>query len=95
MAAEKKVIFLIGATGAQGGPVVKELLRNADDGTPSPYRVRALTRNPDHRRAKDLEEMGVELVKGAFYLSSHDTNVVTMLPFQQAISWTSQRSAST
>lgn len=60
----KKVIFLIGATGAQGTPIAKALLAPSADGTPSPYAVRALTRNPEHRRAKDLVELGVEVVKG-------------------------------
>jgi uncharacterized protein YbjT (DUF2867 family) len=61
---DKKVIFIIGATGAQGLPVIKALLEDAEDGTPSPYVIRALTRDPEHRRAKEVEERGVELVKG-------------------------------
>ncbi|KAF9504144.1 hypothetical protein BS47DRAFT_1355515, partial [Hydnum rufescens UP504] len=52
----KKIIFLIGATGAQGQPVIKALLEDAEDGTPSPYAIRALTRDPEHRRAKELEQ---------------------------------------
>ena len=65
MSTDKKIIFLIGATGAQGLPIVRALLKDAEDGTPSPYTVRALTRNPEHRRAKDLAALpGVEIVKG-------------------------------
>jgi uncharacterized protein YbjT (DUF2867 family) len=63
-AIDKKIIFLIGATGAQGLPVIKALLEDAEDGTPSPYAIRALTRDPEHRRAKEVEKLGVELVKG-------------------------------
>lgn len=65
-ATNKKLIFLIGATGAQGMPIAKELLKPQDDGSPSPYAIRALTRNPEHRRAIELKELGVELVKGTF-----------------------------
>ncbi|KAF9518819.1 hypothetical protein BS47DRAFT_1414762 [Hydnum rufescens UP504] len=61
-ASDKKIIFLIGATGAQGQPVIKALLEDAKDGTPSPYAIRALTRDPEHRRAKELEHQGVKLI---------------------------------
>jgi len=61
-----KLIAVIGATGAQGLPVIEALLAPSRDGSPSPYRVRALTRNPNHRRAQQLAEMGVELVQGSF-----------------------------
>jgi uncharacterized protein YbjT (DUF2867 family) len=63
-ATDKKLIFLIGATGAQGIPIAKELLKPQADGSPSPYAIRALTRNPEHRRAVELKELGIELVKG-------------------------------
>ena len=63
-ATDKKLIFLIGATGAQGMPIARELLRPQADGSPSPYALRALTRDPEHRRALELKELGVELVKG-------------------------------
>jgi uncharacterized protein YbjT (DUF2867 family) len=66
MASEKKLILVIGATGAQGLAVIDALLAPAADGTPSPYRVRALTRDPSHARAKNLEARGVELAVGMF-----------------------------
>ncbi|SIK58937.1 hopanoid-associated sugar epimerase [Mycobacteroides abscessus subsp. abscessus] len=54
-------IFVIGATGAQGMPVVKGLV---GDGK---YSVRALTRDITSRRAKDLTELGdVALIEGTF-----------------------------
>ena len=60
----KKLILVIGATGAQGIAVINKLLEPGADGSPSPYAVRALTRNPSSRRAMELEGKGVEIVKG-------------------------------
>ena len=62
----KKLILVIGATGGQGTAVVDKLLAPAEDGSPSPYAVRALTRDPHSRRAKELADKGVELFKGEF-----------------------------
>lgn len=47
-------------------PVIDALLAPAADGTPSPYAVRALTRNKASKRAVQLAEKGVELVEGKF-----------------------------
>ncbi|KAH8116907.1 NAD(P)-binding protein [Phellopilus nigrolimitatus] len=63
---EKKLILVLGATGAQGLAVIDALLAAGADGSPSPYAIRALTRNPDNKRAQDLKAKGVELVKGSF-----------------------------
>lgn len=60
----KKLILVIGATGAQGLAVIDALLASGADGSPSPYAVRALTRNPNSKRAQQLQEKGVECVKG-------------------------------
>ena len=60
----KKLILVIGATGAQGMHVIPAILAPSEEGTPSPYAVRALTRDPTSRRAKKLEELGVECFKG-------------------------------
>lgn len=68
----KKLILVIGATGAQGLAVIDALLAFGADGSPSPYAVRALTRNPNSKRAQQLQEKGVECVKGehlAYYPS--------------------------
>jgi uncharacterized protein YbjT (DUF2867 family) len=59
-----KIILVFGATGAQGRHVVDSLLAPREDGSPSPYTVRALTRNPESQQALALREKGVELVKG-------------------------------
>ncbi|KIK55532.1 hypothetical protein GYMLUDRAFT_175392 [Collybiopsis luxurians FD-317 M1] len=62
----KKLILVIGATGVQGMPVVSALLAPQDDGTPSPYSVRALTRNPQSEQAQALAAMGAELFEGQY-----------------------------
>jgi hypothetical protein len=59
-----KIILVFGATGAQGRHVVNSLLAPSEDGSPSPYTVRALTRNPEGKQALALREKGVELVRG-------------------------------
>ena len=52
-------VLVTGATGKQGGSVVKALL---DYG----HRVRGLTRKPESEKAMSLEEEGVEIIKGDF-----------------------------
>lgn len=51
-------ILVTGATGAQGGGVVRHLLERGR------FAVRALTRNPDSARARQLAAAGVEVVAG-------------------------------
>ncbi|KAF8317695.1 NAD(P)-binding protein [Clavulina sp. PMI_390] len=62
----QKIIAVIGGTGAQGSFIVRGLLAPSADGSPSPWKVRVLTRNPTHHRAKELEDLGVEFVQGSF-----------------------------
>ncbi|KAJ3826332.1 hypothetical protein F5880DRAFT_1476461 [Lentinula raphanica] len=62
----KKLVLVIGATGVQGRPCVSALLSPHADGTPSPYSVRALTRDPTSQHAQTLASLGVELFKGSF-----------------------------
>ena len=64
MSSDKKLIFVVGATGAQGIAVIESLLAPGADGSPSPYTVRALTRDATHRRAQELISKGVEVVEG-------------------------------
>jgi uncharacterized protein YbjT (DUF2867 family) len=59
-----KVILVIGATGAQGQAVIDSLLAANPDGSPSPYRIRAVTRNPSSQRAENLRVKGIEVVEG-------------------------------
>ncbi|XP_028644243.1 nmrA-like family domain-containing protein 1 isoform X1 [Grammomys surdaster] len=56
--ADKKLVVVFGATGAQGGSVARTLL---EDGT---FRVRVVTRNPEQRAAKELKQQGAEVVRG-------------------------------
>ncbi|MGD8700424.1 MAG: NmrA/HSCARG family protein [Gemmatimonadales bacterium] len=54
----KKTIAVLGATGAQGGGLVRAILSDPD----GEFTVRALTRNPDSEKAKALAELGAEVV---------------------------------
>ncbi|KAH8817452.1 hypothetical protein F5884DRAFT_694794 [Xylogone sp. PMI_703] len=54
-------ILVVGRTGAQGIPIVQELVRDEK------YKVRIMTRDPTSRRAKELASLpGVELFQGTF-----------------------------
>ena len=64
MTGEKKLILVIGATGVQGTAVIDALLAPLEDGTPSSYTIRGLTRDPNSSRAKELAAKGVEMVTG-------------------------------
>jgi len=55
---EKKIIVVVGATGAQGGGLCRAILNDKNGG----YRVRALTRNTESAKAKELKTMGAEVV---------------------------------
>jgi len=55
---EKKLILVTGGTGAQGGSVVRALLKQ------NKFRVRILTRDPQSRKAQILQRAGAEVVKG-------------------------------
>ena len=61
--AEKKIIVVIGATGAQGGGVARAIL-NAVPSTRDEFAVRAVTRDPNSDKAKELAKMGAEVVAG-------------------------------
>ena len=57
--ADKKVIAVVGATGSQGGGLVRAILADPQ----SPYAVRALTRDPNSAKARALADAGAEVVK--------------------------------
>lgn len=57
--ANKKIIAVVGATGAQGGGLVRAILADKSGA----FAARALTRNPDSDRAKELAKLGAEVVK--------------------------------
>jgi len=56
--AEKKIIAVAGATGAQGGGVVRAILRDAQ----GEFAARALTRNVNSEKARELARLGAEVV---------------------------------
>ena len=56
--AEKKIIAVVGATGAQGGGLAHAILSDKAGG----FAARALTRNPGSERARALAKAGAELV---------------------------------
>ncbi|XP_004705894.1 nmrA-like family domain-containing protein 1 [Echinops telfairi] len=56
--ADKKLVVVFGATGAQGGSVARTLL---EDGT---FTVRVVTRDPGQHAAKALRLQGAEVVQG-------------------------------
>ncbi|MDX1395569.1 MAG: NmrA/HSCARG family protein [Gemmatimonadota bacterium] len=55
---ERKTIAVIGATGAQGGGLVRAILSD-DDG----FAARAVTRNPDSEKGRALADSGAEVVR--------------------------------
>ena len=54
--AEKKVIAVVGATGAQGGGLVRAVLADKSSG----FTARAITRNVNSDKAKALAASGAE-----------------------------------
>jgi uncharacterized protein YbjT (DUF2867 family) len=52
-----KAVLVTGATGRQGGAVIRHML-------PKGWQLRALTRNPSNHAAQELARRGVEVVQG-------------------------------
>jgi len=57
MADQDKTVLVTGATGRQGGAVIRHML-------PKGWKLRALTRNPASHAGQDLARQGIELVQG-------------------------------
>jgi uncharacterized protein YbjT (DUF2867 family) len=57
---DKKILVIMGATGAQGGGLARSVA--ADKG--GPFAARGITRKPDSEKAKALAAAGVEVVAG-------------------------------
>lgn len=55
---EKKIITVFGATGAQGGGVARAILQDKD----SEFVVRAVTRDASSDKARELAELGADVV---------------------------------
>jgi uncharacterized protein YbjT (DUF2867 family) len=58
--ADKKIIAVTGATGTQGGGLVRAILADPNSG----FAVRAITRDPNKGTAKALAAAGAEVVQG-------------------------------
>jgi len=58
--AEKKIIAVLGATGAQGGGLVRAILSDPSGG----FTARAITRDINSDKAKALQALGAEVVAG-------------------------------
>jgi len=58
--AEKKILAVVGATGAQGGGLVRAILEDAR----GEFAARAITRNPDSDKGRALAAAGAEVVAG-------------------------------
>jgi uncharacterized protein YbjT (DUF2867 family) len=57
---EKKIIAVLGATGAQGGGLVRAILADRN----GPFAARAITRNPGSDKARALADAGADVVAG-------------------------------
>jgi uncharacterized protein YbjT (DUF2867 family) len=57
---DKKIIAVIGATGAQGGGLVRAIAADRE----GPFTARAITRKPDSDKARELVQLGAEVVAG-------------------------------
>jgi uncharacterized protein YbjT (DUF2867 family) len=55
---DKKIIVVVGSTGAQGGGLVRAILQDST----GEFGVRALTRDPNADKAKELAQLGAEVV---------------------------------
>jgi len=58
--ADKKIIAVVGATGAQGSGLVKAILADPSGG----FSARAITRDPNSEKARELARLGAEVVAG-------------------------------
>jgi uncharacterized protein YbjT (DUF2867 family) len=58
--ADKKIIAVMGATGSQGGGLVRAILSDPNGG----FAARAVTHQPDSEKAKALAQQGAEVVHG-------------------------------
>ena len=56
--ADKKIIAVVGATGAQGGGLARAILNDPTSG----FAVRALTRKVESDKGKELKKLGAEVV---------------------------------
>ena len=55
---ERKVIAIVGGTGAQGGGLVRTILNDPNGG----FAARVFTRNPNGAKAREYAKQGAELI---------------------------------
>ena len=60
----RKIVVVFGATGVQGGSVIKSIL--GDPRTAEEFKIRGITRDPSKPNAQALTKQGVECVKVGF-----------------------------
>jgi uncharacterized protein YbjT (DUF2867 family) len=72
---DKKVIVVAGATGAQGGSLVRAIMGDMD----GEFTARALTRNVNSDKARELAKLGAEVVAADF-----DSREMVIKAFQGA-----------
>ncbi|HEY8518982.1 MAG TPA: NmrA/HSCARG family protein [Gammaproteobacteria bacterium] len=58
--ADKKIIAVVGSTGSQGGGLCRAILADKSGG----FACRAITRDPNKDKAKELQSLGAEVVRG-------------------------------
>lgn len=56
----KKIIAVVGSTGSQGGGLVRAILNDKN----SEFSVRAITRDPQSEKARELAALGAEVIEG-------------------------------
>ena len=74
----KKVLVVFGATGKQGGSVVKSVL--GDPKSASIFSVRAVTRDPSKPSAQALSKLGAECVTVSLVLRAVDSKLTVSVP---------------
>lgn len=77
----KKVLTVFGATGTQGGSVVKSIL--GDPKTAAEYTIRAVTRDASKPAAQKLAESGAEVVtvSASFFVYPFSCNQTKTDPY--------------
>ena len=82
MSTPKKILAVLGATGAQGGGLVRAILADPAGG----FAARAITRDPSSSAAQELKRLGAEVVAGDVdaeksleraFAGAHDVYAVT------------------
>lgn len=70
MSTPSKLLVVFGATGNQGGSVIRSVL--ADPRTAKEFKVRGITRDPSKPNAQALAAKGVEMVSVSLSFSIRD-----------------------